>query len=138
MRREIANEYKRSIEQANAAEQRSDLDSAFAALERAHILAQRYLFAHIYTHWRMLKVGIKRQDVREMFGQVVRMLAIVPAYLVGWVPMGNTGGSNVSALRPMSLPADIAPLLEDFSVWRDVLKRVVLLLLLLLSGLAAL
>jgi hypothetical protein len=29
-----------------------------------------------------------------------------------WVPIGNTGGARVSALRPMPLPDDLRALLE--------------------------
>jgi hypothetical protein len=29
-----------------------------------------------------------------------------------WVPVGNTGGANVSAFRPMPVPEDLQRLLE--------------------------
>ncbi len=138
MKREIDNEYKLSIEQASAAEQRGDLDGAFSALERAHILGQRYLFRHLYTHWWMLKLGAQREDLGEVFGQIVRLLGTFPAYLVGWVPIGNTGGSNVSAIKPMPLPADIAHLFTEYSVRHGVLKRAALALCFALAGLAML
>jgi hypothetical protein len=31
--------------------------TAFAALERAHILSQRLPVLHAYSHWRMLRLG---------------------------------------------------------------------------------
>lgn len=71
----------------------------------------------------MLRIGVRRGDRREIIGQVVRLIAVVPGYLIGWIPKGNSGGANVSALRPMTIPPDIAPLLADYSIQKDVLKR---------------
>lgn len=90
------------------------------------------------THLRMFRVGLARGDLREMWGQALRVLATIPGYLTGWVPRGNTGGANVSALKPMPLPADLEPLLRDSSVWRDVAWRGVIVALLALTGFATL
>ncbi len=117
--------YQSSLASALAAEQRGDLESAFSDLERAHILGQRYLVPHIVTHLRMLRIGWKRRDRREVVGQVLRLVATVPGFLSGWVPKGNPGGANVSALKPVPVPPELQPLLADFSVARDVAKRVV-------------
>lgn len=116
--------YRSAISEYAAAWQRGDLASAFAALERAHILSQRYLMAHVMTHLRMFRVGFARQDWREMFGQIIRLVSTVPGFLTGWVPRGNTGGADVSALKSMPLPADLEPVMGDFNVWRDVAWRV--------------
>ena len=93
-------------------ELRGSLDAAFAHLERAHILSQRYAFAHAAVHVRMLRVGWKRRDAREVLGQTTRTAAAL-LFSRLWVPLGNTGGANVSALRPMPLPDDLRPLLTD-------------------------
>ena len=61
----------------------------------------------------MLKIGFGRKDIREIFGQIIRMIAVFPASLFGWVPVGNTGGANVSALKPMPIPHDLALFLEE-------------------------
>jgi len=91
-----------------------DLDVAFHHLERAHIMGQRYFYPHITTHWWMLKIGLLRSDIREIFGQLLRLFAVFPASIFGWVPTGNTGGANVSALKPMPIPEDIALLFVDY------------------------
>jgi 7,8-dihydropterin-6-yl-methyl-4-(beta-D-ribofuranosyl)aminobenzene 5'-phosphate synthase len=117
--------YEAALSNAQAAEARGDLDRAFAELERAHILGQRHLLPHIVTHLRMLRIGWRRRDRREVAGQVVRLIATLPGFLSGWVPKGNPGGANISALKPVPLPADLQPLLADFSVRRDVAKRLV-------------
>ncbi len=109
---------------ADIAEVQNDPELAFKHLERAHILGQRYLIPHITTHWHMLRLARRRQDGVETRGQVVRLLAVFPGYAFGWIPKGNTGGANVSAMAPMTIPSDLAPLLANYSVWRDVAVRV--------------
>lgn len=110
---------------ARDAYNRDQLDDSFRFLERAHILGQRYFKTHLMTHWWMLKVGIRKTDWREIRGQFFRILAVLPGYLFGWVPKGNTGGANVSALKPMRIPDDLATLLKGYNVWRDVLMRLI-------------
>jgi len=124
MKPSVRTAYQSSLTSALAAERRGDLDAAFTALERVHILGQRYLVPHIVTHLRMLRVGWKRRDSREVAGQVLRLIATVPGFLIGWVPKGNPGGANVSALKPVPIPSELSTLLADFSVARDVAKRV--------------
>lgn len=86
----------------------TDLDATFHHLERAHILGQRYYAPHLQTHIAMLWIGWRRRDVREILGQIIRMLAVTPAAIFKWVPIGNTGGANVSALKQMPIPDDLA------------------------------
>lgn len=88
-----------------------DLDAAFARLERAHILGQRDTLRHTWSHCWMLRVGWKRRDGREIRGQLLRIAgALVISRL--WVPLGNTGGANVSPLQPMPVPEDLRRLLD--------------------------
>lgn len=112
--------YRTAMHEARDAQTRGDLDSAFNALERAHILGQRYLIPHVVTHVHMLCIGLRRRDTREIAGQILRLAATLPGYLTGWVPKGNPGGANISALRAVPLRGDLVELLEDYSVWRDV------------------
>lgn len=88
-----------------------NLDSAFAHLERAHVLGQRDTLRHTWSHWWMFRVGLHRGDFREMRGQVLRMLASMLFSRI-WVPEGNTGGADVSPVRPMPIPDDLKRLLE--------------------------
>jgi hypothetical protein len=105
---------------ARRAESAGDLARAFHHLERAHILGQRELWPHLVTHWVMLRVGAKRRDGREVFGQVTRLFATFLGWATGWVPIGNTGGADVSPLRPMPLPPEFVPLLAFYSTRRQV------------------
>jgi uncharacterized protein DUF3703 len=83
----------------------------FHHLERAHILGQRHYVPHVVNHYWMLKVGWQKGDVREVVGQICRILGSVGS-LIGVVPIGNTGGANVSIIKPMPIPADLAKYFE--------------------------
>jgi metal-dependent hydrolase (beta-lactamase superfamily II) len=127
MKKEVRTAYLAEMAKARQARDAGDLDAAFAALERAHILGQRFLLTHISTHWQMLLIGLQRKDAKEVAGQVLRLITTVPGFLFGWIPKGNTGGANVSAIKPMAIPDDLQPYLSDFHVWRDVAARALIL-----------
>jgi hypothetical protein len=91
-----------------------ELDRAFAHLERAHILSQRLTIMHVRTHLAMLTIGWKRRDAREVVGQLSRAVAAALFSRI-WIPLGNTGGANVSAFKPMVVPEDLRALLESES-----------------------
>lgn len=108
MKRELRDAFETEMAHARTAYGRGDLDAAFLHLERAHVLGQRFFRPHWVSHWWMLRVGLRRGDSREIAGQVLRLAAVGPLSLVGWVPLGNTGGANVSAVKPMPIPDDLA------------------------------
>jgi hypothetical protein len=88
-----------------------EYEAAFARLERAHILSQRHAFGHAGVHLQMWRLGWERRDLREVTGQLPRILAAL-LFSRLWVPLGNTGGANVSAFRPMPVPADLRTVLD--------------------------
>lgn len=98
--------------QAQSARNAGDLNLAFHHLERAHVLSQRFSWLHVKSHLGMWRIGWLRRDVREIVGQSTRILAALLFSRI-WVPQGNTGGANVSALRAMDIPADLQALLEQ-------------------------
>jgi hypothetical protein len=102
-RHELAEGYARLVQ--------GDLSGAFARFERAHILGQRRTRLHIRAHAAMLKLGWTRRDYREVMGQLSRIVAAALFSRI-WVPEGNTGGANVSALKPMPVPDDLKRILE--------------------------
>ena len=101
-----------SAELATARSQRSDPDEAWKALERAHILSQGFAGAHVGVHWAMLRYGLARRDLREVIGQLIRLLVAGPGSLIGRVPLGNTGRARVRINQPMPIPEDLALLLR--------------------------
>jgi hypothetical protein len=80
-------------------------------LERAHILSQPLPGAHVRTHLAMLGYAFRHRDQREITGQLVRLLVAGPGSAVGRYPLGNTGGANVSAVEPMTIPSDLQAIL---------------------------
>ncbi|WP_339924253.1 DUF3703 domain-containing protein [uncultured Cyclobacterium sp.] len=78
------------------------LQRAWNHLERAHIIGQAYPWQHSYVHWKMLLFGIHIKDIKEVFGQIPRLLVGGVKSFVGKIPIGNTGGANIPPLK--SLP----------------------------------
>ena len=91
----------------------ADARAAFELLERAHVLGQRDLVRHFSVHLRMLQAAWVLRDAREMAGQILRIALVPLGHLVGRLPRGNTGGSNVSAFQPMAIPPELARLIEE-------------------------
>ena len=103
--------YHAELRAARAATARRDWPTAFAHLERAHILGQRWAFSHTHTHLLMLGHGLRTGNGHEILGQLPRIVFGFLGSLVGRVPTGNTGGANVPAEQPMPIPADLQVLL---------------------------
>jgi Protein of unknown function (DUF3703) len=103
--------YKQEVEQADQALQRRDFDAVFRHLERAHVLSQRMTWRHTFIHWRMLVAGLRRGDMREVIGQLPRVVASI-LFSRLWVPRGNTGCARVSAFKVMPVPADLQQLVR--------------------------
>ena len=94
------------------AERQGGQHRAFWLLERAHVLSQGATLEHLRVHSHMLRFALRQGLVREALGQIPRLLLAAPLSLVGLIPTGNTGGSNVSGLRPMPVPADLRQIID--------------------------
>src|SRR3990167_1198325 len=105
--------YLNELEVARVAWTRKALHEAFARLERAHILGQRYFLPHMQVHLWMLRIGWARRDGREVIGQITRLLLTPLCHLAGRLPLGNTGGANVSAFQPMPIAPELDALLKQ-------------------------
>ncbi len=103
--------FRQRMELARKAYQERRWQQAFTLLEQAHILGQRSTRAHTLSHWWMLKVGWRQRDWREVRGQWLRLPAALLMSRL-WVPEGNTGGANVSPLKPMAIPEPLKTLME--------------------------
>jgi hypothetical protein len=91
----------------------NDFRSCWHHLERAHILGQPYPYHHTLVHWKMLLFGIKLKDKREIVGQIPRLLVGGVKSFVGEIPVGNTGGANVSPLKSMEICAELNKIIEE-------------------------
>lgn len=90
----------------------NDPPTAWAALERAHIISQPFLGPHIANHLAMLSFAVDQRDWREMVGQIARLALAPLGSLTGRIPVGNTGRSNVSAFKPMPIADDLRAKIE--------------------------
>jgi len=97
---------------AELAAARAEPEHEFAHLERAHVLGQESTREHVRVHWRMLLWAWRHRDARELFGQLFRISGAATKTFIGLVPTGNTGGANVSPIRPMPLDPELAAIIE--------------------------
>ena len=104
------------IETASGLLAAGNLESAFYHLERAHVLGQAITVEHTRVHWLMLKIGWRKKDVREIFGQIVRIIGASTKTPFGIYPTGNTGGANVWVFKPMPIPADLQKIINKARV----------------------
>ncbi len=81
-------------------------EECFYYLENAHILGQQAPWPHTLSHYWMLKVAWRRKDWKEILGQLLRTAAS-PIITPIWVPIGNTGGANVSPLKAMAIRKEL-------------------------------
>ena len=103
----------KELERATAAERRGDPNLAFRQLERAHVLGQAATCDHVRTHWEMLLWGVRRRQLREVAGQVLRIVGAATKTAFGLVPTGNTGGSNVSPFRRLPIPLELQSIIDE-------------------------
>jgi hypothetical protein len=89
-----------------------DSQLEFAHLERAHVLGQESTFWHVKVHFLMLTWALRNSSAREVTGQIIRILGALAATPLGLVPLGNTGGANVSPFKKMPIDPELAALIK--------------------------
>ncbi|WP_024296694.1 DUF3703 domain-containing protein [Methylomicrobium lacus] len=89
-----------------------DTEAGFTHLERAHVIGQAFVVPHVRSHWLMLKVELLRRRPVAAFGQVIRIALGVLGSAVGVVPVGNTGGSNVSMFKRMPIAPELQSIID--------------------------
>ena len=97
---------------AASEEQGGRTRESFRHLERAHVLAQASTVQHVRVHIQMLLWAVRHRVPREAAGQVLRVIGAATKTAIGWVPTGNTGGSNISPFKPVPIPADLQKVLD--------------------------
>lgn len=81
-------------------------------LQDAHVLGQCLFWPHLLSHLWMLRLAYACRDWREIRGQILRLALVPLGNIMGRLPLGNTGGANVSAFRPMPVPIRLKEILE--------------------------
>jgi len=97
---------------ARDAKQHHDFPNEWSHLQRAHVLSQPMAGPHLKTHVAMLGCALRQRDAHEVAGQLFRLLVAAPGSWTGRYPVGNTGGSDVSAFRTMAIPDDLKAVLD--------------------------
>jgi len=105
--------YDLAIQASKAAYERGDLKESWAQLERSHIISQMWIVPHLDSHWKMLRFAWATRNYFELAGQALRLALVVPGTLLGRLPVGNPGGSNISVFQPVPLPEDLRQLLAQ-------------------------
>jgi hypothetical protein len=100
----------RELDAAARHEARGEFATAFAHLERAHVLGQASTVEHVRVHWAMFRWALRHNVRMEAVGQAWRIAgAFLKTWL--WVPAGNTGGAGVSGFKPMPVPSELQRLI---------------------------
>jgi len=99
--------FKQSLQEYITAMKQKDFTSAWHYLEKAHVIGQAYPYEHSFVHWKMLVFGCRIKSVKEVIGQIPRLLIGGVKSFVGTIPVGNTGGANVPPMRSMPIQPEI-------------------------------
>ena len=98
--------------------ERGNLDGAIGHLERAHVLGQAHAGWHVLAHWLMLEIAIRRHQGTAALGQAVRIDLGAIGSAVGFVPTGNTGGSDVSMFAHMPIAPELMRVMQTTDLER--------------------
>lgn len=103
----------KEFENGRRAFENKDYRQAFFYFERSHVLGQLSPFYHTLSHLWMLRVGFKERNVKEIIGQVFRIPSGFLGSIIGVVPTGNTGGSNVSPFKKMPIDSELQNIIDN-------------------------
>lgn len=102
----------REMAEATAARRSGEIGVAWAHLEPAPVLSQRWGWPHVRVRFATLRLATRTRDLRDGLGQDVRLLAAAPDSITGRYPVGNCGRADVSMFAPMVVPTELERLLE--------------------------
>lgn len=108
----IASYVEAELANAKLARSVGDIQQEFAHLERAHVFGQESTYWHVKVHVLMLMWATRNHSVREMLGQVFRIVGAATKTVFGLVPQGNTGGANVSPFKKIPIAPELATLIQ--------------------------
>jgi len=94
---------------------KGELAAGFPHLERAHVIGQGFVLPHVLSHWLMLGVELRRGQVMAAAGQAVRIVLGMLGSAVGVVPVGNTGGTDISMFKRMPVDPRLQRIIDGHS-----------------------
>lgn len=89
-----------------------ELEASVPHLERAHIIGQAFVVPHATSHWLMLTVEYRRRRVMAVVGQTARILLGMLGSAVGLVPIGNTGGTDISMFKRLPIESELQNIID--------------------------
>ncbi len=102
----LKTEFYKQLELGKNALNLQDFQKAYYHFENAHILGQKHIWRHTISHYWMFVFGIKTKNSIEIIGQIFRIFASIIFTLI-WVPKGNTGGTNISPIKPIPIRKEL-------------------------------
>lgn len=112
----LAENINAEIDLADRRQAENDVCGAFKHLERAHVLGQASTYQHTRIHWRMFKLALRMRSLREIWGQIIRIIGASTKTPLGIYPTGNTGGADVWFFKPMPIPDDLQEMLDKAKI----------------------
>ncbi len=91
---------------------RGDPEGACRHLERAHVIGQNFVGAHTKAHWLMFKLELRRRRFSAVCGQAARLVLGIIGSAIGVVPIGNTGGTDISMFERLPIPPDLEEIID--------------------------
>lgn len=111
----LKDHFEAELHLAGKAFSNEEFKASWRHLERAHILGQAWPIQHTQSHWHMIRFAFRIKNVKEIVGQIPRLLIGGIKSFVGEIPVGNTGGADVPPLRPMQIPEDLQEIINHYS-----------------------
>jgi Protein of unknown function (DUF3703) len=74
----VREHFETELRKAQLAIEAGEIESAWVALQRAHILGQAYPIPHAIAHWNMLKLVWRQRDFKEVAGQLLPTIVAIP------------------------------------------------------------
>ena len=109
----IAPHVEAQIALASAARREGRVSDEFAHLEAAHVLGQESTRWHVRVHVEMARWALRQKSMRELSGQTLRIVGAATKTIFGLVPIGNTGGTNISPFRRLPLSSSHEAIIKD-------------------------
>jgi hypothetical protein len=105
--------FENEIRRAKELISKREFEKGFAHLERAHVIGQAFVVSHARSHGLMLLFEIRRGRPVAALGQVVRLVLGILGSAVGKVPVGNTGGSDISMFKELPIDPELSELMGE-------------------------
>ncbi len=102
--------------EAKAASACGDLTKAWALLAKAHVISQPRAWPHTKVHWQMFSLAVQTHDVKEITGQLFRLLIAAPGSMLKKYPKGNPGTSDVSAFQAVPVSTEIQGIIDQIEL----------------------